>query len=196
MVAAPLGSYLGSLIGWRNVFVLCILPSMLALPVAALGPAVHEAGEQRQPEYAVPRAASSGDDRRHAGDHPDFQRSFRLLYLPAPVPGNGGAGERGKTISLILLGFGLANFVGTSVAGICWHVICALTLALVPFAMGVLALTMVAFGHLAMLDGFLVALWGFAFVWFRWAGQPGLPLPFRMKPKVQAGCWWPQFSWR
>ncbi|MCK6667088.1 MFS transporter [Enterobacter asburiae] len=31
VVAAPLGSYLGSLIGWRNVFVLCILPSMLAL---------------------------------------------------------------------------------------------------------------------------------------------------------------------
>lgn len=31
VVAAPLGSYLGSLIGWRNVFILCILPSMLAL---------------------------------------------------------------------------------------------------------------------------------------------------------------------
>lgn len=29
--------------------------------------------------------------------------------------------------------------------------------------MGVLALTMVAFGHLAMLDGLLVAMWGFAF---------------------------------
>uniref|UniRef100_A0A8R2FD23 Uncharacterized protein n=1 Tax=Acyrthosiphon pisum TaxID=7029 RepID=A0A8R2FD23_ACYPI len=29
--------------------------------------------------------------------------------------------------------------------------------------MGILALMMVAFGHLAMLDGLLVALWGFAF---------------------------------
>ena len=31
VIAAPLGSFLGGLIGWRNVFVLCILPSMLAL---------------------------------------------------------------------------------------------------------------------------------------------------------------------
>jgi predicted MFS family arabinose efflux permease len=30
-----------------------------------------------------------------------------------------------ETISLILLGFGIANFVGTSLPGICWHVICA-----------------------------------------------------------------------
>lgn len=68
-----------------------------------------------------------------------------------------------ETISLILLGFGLANFVGTSIAG---HLLARnlrLTLALVPFGMGILALMMVAFGHLAMLDGLLVALWGFAF---------------------------------
>ena len=31
VVAAPLGSYLGSLIGWRNVFILCVVPSALAL---------------------------------------------------------------------------------------------------------------------------------------------------------------------
>ncbi|MWL73067.1 MFS transporter, partial [Escherichia coli] len=68
-----------------------------------------------------------------------------------------------ETISLILLGFGIANFVGTSIAG---HLLARnlrLTLALVPFAMGILALLMAAFGHLAMLDGLLVALWGFAF---------------------------------
>jgi predicted MFS family arabinose efflux permease len=64
VVAAPLGSYLGSLIGWRNVFILCIVPSIAGAAVAALGTAVHEAGKQRQPENAVPRAASSGNDRR------------------------------------------------------------------------------------------------------------------------------------
>ncbi len=31
VVAAPLGSYLGELIGWRNVFILCAIPSLLAL---------------------------------------------------------------------------------------------------------------------------------------------------------------------
>ena len=47
-----------------------------------------------------------------------------------------------ESISLILLGFGIANFVGTSIAG---HLLARnlrLTLALVPFAMGVLALIM------------------------------------------------------
>lgn len=31
VVAAPLGSYLGGLIGWRSVFILCTVPSVLAL---------------------------------------------------------------------------------------------------------------------------------------------------------------------
>ena len=68
-----------------------------------------------------------------------------------------------ENISLILLGFGLANFVGTSIAGYLLARNLRLTLALVPFVMGVLALTMAAFGHLAILDGLLVAMWGFAF---------------------------------
>lgn len=31
VVAAPLGSYFGALIGWRNVFLICALPSVVAL---------------------------------------------------------------------------------------------------------------------------------------------------------------------
>lgn len=76
-------------------------------------------------------------------------------------------------VSLILLGFGVANFVGTSVASYLLSRSLRLTLALVPLMMSVLALLMVTFGHLSVLDGLLVALWGFAFglvpvAWSTW----------------------------
>jgi predicted MFS family arabinose efflux permease len=72
-----------------------------------------------------------------------------------------------------LLGFGIANFIGTSVASYLLSRSLRLTLALVPLMMSVLALLMVTFGHLTVLDGLLVALWGFAFglvpvAWSTW----------------------------
>ena len=75
-------------------------------------------------------------------------------------------------VSLILLGFGVANFIGTSVASYLLSRSLRLTLALVPLMMSVLALLMVTFGHLSVLDGLLVALWGFAFglVPVAWSG--------------------------
>ena len=76
-------------------------------------------------------------------------------------------------VSLILLGFGIANFIGTSVASYLLNRSLRLTLALVPLMMSVLALLMVTFGHLTVLAGLLVALWGFAFglvpvAWSTW----------------------------
>ena len=76
-------------------------------------------------------------------------------------------------VSLILLGFGIANFIGTSVASYLLSRSLHLTLALVPLMMSVLALLMVTFGHLTVLAGLLVALWGFAFglvpvAWSTW----------------------------
>ena len=162
VVAAPLGSYLGSLIGWRNVFILCVVPGVLALLWQL---------------WVLPsmRPENSGS----------LSTLFRVLRRPGMVGGllatififSGHfafftylrpfletVGQASvETVSLILLGFGVANFIGTSIAG---HLLARnlrLTLALVPFAMGVLALLMVAFGHLALVDGLLVTLWGFAF---------------------------------
>ncbi len=98
-------------------------------------------------------------------------------------------------VSLILLGFGIANFIGTSVASYLLSHSLRLTLALVPLMMSVLALLMVTFGHLTMLDGLLVALWGFAFGLVPVAWSTGLPPPCRMKQKARAVCWSPLFSW-
>lgn len=98
-------------------------------------------------------------------------------------------------VSLILLGFGVANFIGTSVASYLLSRSLRLTTALVPLMMSVLALLMVTFGHLTVLAGLLVALWGFAFGTVPVAQSTGLPPPCRMKQKARAVCWSPLFSW-
>ena len=150
VVAAPLGSYLGSLIGWRNVFVLCILPSMLALlwQLWVLPSMKPESSGSLSTLFRVLRRP--GMIGGMLATILIFSGHFAFFTYLRPFLETVGQASV-ETISLILLGFGLANFVGTSVAG---HLLARnlrLTLALVPF------------GHLAMLDGFLVALWGFAF---------------------------------
>ncbi len=86
VVAAPLGSYLGGADRLaQRVYSLCdTQPAGAAL--AAVGAALHAPGERRDLLHAVQGAAPSRYAGRHAGDDPDFQRPFRLLYLPAAVP--------------------------------------------------------------------------------------------------------------
>ncbi len=69
----------------QRVYSLCdTQPAGAAL--AAVGAALHAPGERRDLLHAVQGAAPSRYAGRHAGDDPDFQRPFRLLYLPAAVP--------------------------------------------------------------------------------------------------------------
>ena len=162
VVAAPLGSYLGSLIGWRNVFILCVIPGVLALlwqlwVLPSMRP--ENGGSLRTLLHVLRRPGMIGG---LLATIFIFSGHFAFFTYLRPFLETVGRASV-ETISLILLGFGLANFIGTSIAG---HLLARnlrLTLALVPFGMGVLALLMVAFGHLALLDGLLVTLWGFAF---------------------------------
>lgn len=162
VVAAPLGSFLGSLIGWRNVFILCVVPGVLALlwqlwVLPSMRP--ENGGSLRTLLHVLRRPGMIGG---LLATIFIFSGHFAFFTYLRPFLETVGRASV-ETISLILLGFGLANFVGTSIAG---HLLARnlrLTLALVPFGMGVLALLMVAFGHLALLDGLLVTLWGFVF---------------------------------
>ncbi|WP_159869106.1 MULTISPECIES: MFS transporter [unclassified Raoultella] len=162
VVAAPLGSYLGGMIGWRNVFIICALPSLAALfwqlwVLPSMRP--ESAGSFATLFKVLRRPGMLGGMLAtiliFSGHFAFFTylRPFLETVAQASVEG----------VSLILLGFGLANFVGTSIAGHLLARSLRLTLALVPFAMSILALMMVTFGHLMLLDGLMVAMWGFAF---------------------------------
>ncbi|MEX0527208.1 MFS transporter [Raoultella terrigena] len=162
VVAAPLGSYLGGMIGWRNVFIICALPSLVALfwqlwVLPSMRP--ESAGSFATLFKVLRRPGMLGGMLAtiliFSGHFAFFTylRPFLETVAQASVEG----------VSLILLGFGLANFVGTSIAGHLLARSLRMTLALVPLVMSILALIMVTFGHLALLDGLMVAMWGFAF---------------------------------
>ena len=162
VVAAPLGSYLGSLIGWRNVFILCVIPGVLALfwqlwVLPSMRP--ENSGSLGTLFRVLRRPGMVGG---LLATIFIFSGHFAFFTYLRPFLETVGRANV-ETISLILLGFGVANFIGTSIAGYLLARNLRLTLALVPFAMGILALTMVAYGHLALVDGLLVTLWGFAF---------------------------------
>ncbi|MGO0286995.1 MFS transporter, partial [Escherichia coli] len=161
VVAAPLGSYLGELIGWRNVFILCAIPSLLALlwqlwvlpsmRPESVGTFSTLFRVLRRPGMLGGMLATILIFSGHFAFF-TYLRPFLETVAQASVEG----------VSLILLGFGIANFIGTSVASYLLSRSLRLTLALVPLMMSVLALLMVTFGHLTVLAGLLVALWGFA----------------------------------
>ncbi|PSC88831.1 MFS transporter, partial [Klebsiella pneumoniae] len=177
VVAAPLGSYLGELIGWRNVFILCAIPSLLALlwqlwvlpsmRPESVGTFSTLFRVLRRPGMLGGMLATILIFSGHFAFF-TYLRPFLETVAQASVEG----------VSLILLGFGIANFIGTSVASYLLSRSLRLTLALVPLMMSVLALLMVTFGHLTVLAGLLVAV-GFAFGLVPWPGPPGLPPPCR-----------------
>jgi predicted MFS family arabinose efflux permease len=76
-------------------------------------------------------------------------------------------------ISAILLGFGVANFLGTLLGGFMLERDMRLTLLLMPLLMGAIGLTLAAMGAAPLADGAMIALWGLAFgavpvAWSTW----------------------------
>lgn len=145
IVAAPVGSYLGAHIGWRNVFLLAAVLGVVSLVSQLL---------------TLPRMAPSGLTR--LGTLVQVLRrpgiGFGMLAVIVVFTGHFAfftylrpfletvTGVGVSTLSAILLGFGAANFLGTSVAGLMLERNLRLTLALMPLLMGVLGLGLVAMG--------------------------------------------------
>ncbi|MGI4733699.1 MAG: MFS transporter [Janthinobacterium lividum] len=162
VVAAPLGSYLGGLLGWRTVFELAAGLGVLALGWQAL---------------TLPTMAP---------DQPAGLRTLlHLLKRPRVAPGmlatlfvfmgyatfftylrpflETVTGVSVNTLSTILLGFGLANLMGTVLAR---HLLArhlASSLELMPLLMGLVVAGLVLFGRQPVVASVLVAFWGMTF---------------------------------
>ena len=162
IVAAPMGSYFGHLIGWRNVFVAASAIGLLALSWQVM---------------ALPKMSSN-----HSGSgssifslirRPGMQTALLAIillfsghfafftYLRPFLESVTGVGVNG--LSAILLGFGVANFAGTLIAGVLLERNLHRTLIAMPLAMGLMGVGLVAMGPAPMVDAVLVALWGMAF---------------------------------
>ena len=172
VAAAPLGSYFGHLIGWRNVFliatgigVLAFLWQLVTLPrmpsngSARMGTLIDV---MKRPAMGVGMLAVT---LVFTGHFAFFTYLRPFLETVTGVSVNG--------LSGVLLGFGIANFVGTSLAGFVLERNLRLTLLLMPAAMGAMALALVVLGRAPTADAVLVAFWGMAFgavpvAWTTW----------------------------
>jgi DHA1 family purine ribonucleoside efflux pump-like MFS transporter len=172
VAAAPLGSYFGHLIGWRNVFLIATAIGVFAFAWQW---------------FTLPRMASNGSARMgtllEVMKRPAMRAGMLAVilvftghfafftYLRPFLETVTGVGVNG--LSGMLLGFGVANFIGTSLAGFLLERNLRLTLLLMPLAMGTMALVLVLLGRAPVADAVLVALWGMAFgcvpvAWTTW----------------------------
>lgn len=162
VIAAPLGSYLGSIIGWRGAF-LCLVPvaiiafiwQWLSLPSM---PATSRQTEKqssilgllRNPVVMMGMLAISLF----------FMGQFSLYTYVRPFLETITRVDI-STLSLILLGIGVMGFIGTAVINKFLKRRFYATLIVIPIMMAVIALSLVFFGTWTMVVAVLLCLWGF-----------------------------------
>lgn len=172
VVAVPVGSYLGDIVGWRGVFLVAAALGLMALVVQlATLPRMKPCGHMRlktlaevlvRPGIAVGLLASL----MAFGGHFGF-----FTYVRPFLETVSGAGI--TAVSSVLLGFGVANFAGTFVAGFLIERSLRATLAAMPLVMAAMGTALMVFGADLATATAVIALWGFAFAvvpvaWSTW----------------------------
>ncbi len=175
VIAAPAGSFLGSLIGWRGAF-FCVVPVAVLATVWLL---------ISLPTFKAERQAGNGNVLRLMKQWPValgmvavsvfFMGQFMLFTYLRPFL-EGVTGVSVSTLSFMLLGLGLAGFIGTFlierfIGGGLYR-----TLTIIPLIMAAIALALVNFGESAMLTAVLLGLWGLVATaapvgWWTWLAR-------------------------
>jgi predicted MFS family arabinose efflux permease len=160
VVAAPLGSYLGGIIGWRGAF-FCLVPVAL---IALVWQWVSLPSMK-----AEPRAAETGNVFKLLGNPlvalgmlavgTFFMGQFVLFTYVRPFLETVTGGDV-STLSMILLVIGIAGFVGTTLIGGFLNTNMYRTLVVIPLLMAVIALALIAFGGSVAAVFVLLGLWG------------------------------------
>lgn len=175
VVAAPLGSFLGAIIGWRGAF-FCVVP-VAAIALAWKGaslPAMrsasgHSAGRLfvllRRPQVALGMIAVSLF----------FMGQFSLFTYLRPFLETVTLADV-RALSLLLFLLGISGLVGTSLIGRFLGPRLARTLVVIPLLMAVLAIGLTTFGASLPAVALLLAGWGLVGTsapvgWFAWLAR-------------------------
>ena len=172
VIAAPLGSYLGGVVGWRGAFIivvpagiiglvwqLAVLPRMAPIGQVSVGAMV---GLLRRPVLALGMAATATG----------FMGQFALSTYLRPYL-EGVTGLNINALSLVLLGLGLGGLVGTAVIGFVARAHLKTALIGLPLVLAANAVSLVLFGHIGPAVAPLLILWGlfttpFPVAWGTW----------------------------
>ncbi|MGP5793787.1 MFS transporter [Psychrobacter celer] len=177
VIAAPLGSYLGSIIGWRGAF-FCLVPvailaliwQWISLPVMQVITDKNDKtpsilGLLRNPIVMVGMLAVSLF----------FMGQFSLFTYVRPFLETITQVDV-STLSLILLGIGVMGFIGTCVITIFLERRFYATLIVIPILMAAIAATLIFFGTSTTVVAVLLGLWGFLATaapvgWWSWLAR-------------------------
>jgi len=176
VVAAPLGSYLGSVMGWRGAF-LCLVPvailafvwQWISLPSMKTQPRATDSANVftlfRNPLVTFGMLAVGLF----------FMGQFELFTYVRPFL-EGVTQVNVSTLSIMLLVLGIAGFVGTLVVGNALKLGLYRTLAVIPVLMALIAAGLVSFGSSATVVFVLLGLWGLVATaapvgWWSWLAR-------------------------
>jgi predicted MFS family arabinose efflux permease len=183
VVAAPLGSFLGAIVGWRGAF-FCVVPiaaiafawKFVSLPAMQAQAGGESAGESKSGPAAMVRllkrpAVAFG----MAAVSLFFMGQFALFtYLRPFLETVTHAGV--STLSLMLLVVGVSGLVGTAlIGGLLKNRLYRMLIAM-PLLMAATALALIAFGSSAAATAVLLAAWGLVGTsapvgWWTWLAQ-------------------------
>ncbi|WP_217234105.1 MFS transporter [Methylovorus sp. MM2] len=175
VIAAPLGSYLGGIIGWRGAFFFIVPVAAIAfvwlflkLPKLKAVTGSHSGNILKllkEPPVAFGMAAASFF----------FMGQFTLFtYLRPFLETITKAGV--TSISFILLVLGLAGLLGTIVIGNLLKNRLYRTLIVIPLLMSLIAIGLIEFGHSMIATTVLLGLWGLLatsapVAWWTWVAK-------------------------
>lgn len=175
VIAAPLGSYLGALIGWRGAF-LCVVPVALIASLWLL---------LSMPTIKTPTVAASGNLLRLMKRLPValgmlavslfFMGQFMLFTYLRPFLENV-TQVNVSMLSLMLLVLGVAGLAGTFVIEALVKTSLFRTLTVIPLLMAVIALALISFGSSTLGTTLLLGLWGLVATaapvgWWTWLAR-------------------------
>nr|WP_116380762.1 MFS transporter [Cupriavidus taiwanensis] len=176
VVAAPLGSYLGGVIGWRGAF-FCLVPvaliafawqwlSLPSMPVAARGSGSPSGLRLlRQPLVLLGMLGASVF----------FMGQFTLFTYVRPFLEMVTRVDV-SSLSMILLVIGVTGFIGTMAIGAVLRRGFYATMIAIPVVMAAIALALVGFGGKTVATVALLGLWGFVATaapvgWWAWIAR-------------------------
>lgn len=159
VVAAPLGSFLGAIVGWRGAF-FCLVPvAVIALAWKTISLPAMPAGSNHGKRSVVGLLKNVPVALGMLAASLFFLGQFALFTYLRPFLETVTHADA-MTTSLMLLAIGAAGFIGTVLIGALVQHHLYRTLVAIPLTMAAIAIALIVFGSSTALTAVLLACWG------------------------------------